>query len=88
MSKKPIYLANQVYVGTTEKVPTLISYDGSKITWGHQIDQFGDKSDATIQGVKLLLDESQTYRYAPAAHSRKIINAMNKTPVEVVGDYL
>lgn len=38
--------------------------------------------------MKLLLDESQVYRFEPARQSKLLIEEMKKTPVEVVGDYL
>lgn len=38
--------------------------------------------------MKLLLDESQIYRFEPARQSKILIEEMNKTPVGVAGDYL
>ncbi|CAG8290055.1 unnamed protein product [Penicillium salamii] len=73
---------------TTEKVPTLLAYRDSKLAWGHQVDHPGNRLDDTIEGVKLLLDEKQIYRFEPASHSKQIIKKMNKTPVDVVADYL
>jgi molecular chaperone DnaK (HSP70) len=58
--------------------------------WGYQTDQsiHPGKEQRLIQGVKLLLDESQKFRYLPASDSQGIIKDLNKTPVEVAGDYL
>lgn len=58
--------------------------------WGCQTDQsiHPGKERPLIQGVKLLLDESQKFRYTPAAESQKVIKNLNKTPMEVAGDYL
>lgn len=75
---------------TSQKVPTICSYDGKNIKWGYQTDQsiHPGKEQRLIQGVKLLLDESQEFRYAPAAKSQEIIKDLKKTPMEVAGDYL
>ncbi|CAG7943854.1 unnamed protein product [Penicillium salamii] len=73
---------------TTEKVPTLLAYRGSKLAWGHQVERSGNRPVDTIEGVKLLLDERQTYQFKPASISKRIIQKMNKTPVDVVADYL
>ncbi|CAI7572395.1 unnamed protein product [Penicillium palitans] len=75
---------------TSQKVPTLCSYDGKHMKWGCQTDQsiHPGKQRPLIQGVKLLLDESQEFRYTPAAESQKVIKDLNKTPMEVAGDYL
>jgi molecular chaperone DnaK (HSP70) len=58
--------------------------------WGYQTDQsiHPGQHQRLIQGVKLLLDESQKFRYLPASDSQEIIKDLNKTPVEVAGDYL
>ncbi|CAG7988192.1 unnamed protein product [Penicillium salamii] len=55
---------------TTEKVPTLLAYRDSKLAWGHQVDHPGNRLDDTIEGVKLLLDEKQIYRFKPASNSK------------------
>ncbi|KAI2741395.1 hypothetical protein DTO013E5_4559 [Penicillium roqueforti] len=75
---------------TSQKVPTLCSYDDSRMQWGYQTNRsiHPGKEQRLIQGVKLLLDESQKFRYAPAADSHEIIKDMKKTPTEVAGDYL
>lgn len=58
--------------------------------WGYQTDQspFPGNQRRLIQGVKLLLDESQEFRYGPASDSKKLITELGKTPVVVAGDYL
>ncbi|KZN90257.1 Heat shock 70 kDa protein [Penicillium chrysogenum] len=75
---------------TSQKVPTICSYDNERMKWGYQTDQsiHPGKQQRLIQGVKLLLDESQKFRYLPASDSQEIIKDLNKTPVEVAGDYL
>ncbi|KAJ5186887.1 hypothetical protein N7449_009881 [Penicillium cf. viridicatum] len=75
---------------TSQKVPTLCSYDGKHMKWGYQTDQsiHPGKGQQLIQGVKLLLDGSQKFRYAPASDSQKIIEDLSKTPMKVAGDYL
>lgn len=35
-----------------------------------------------------MLDESQKFRYTPAIKSQEVIKDLDKTPVEVAGDYL
>jgi molecular chaperone DnaK (HSP70) len=75
---------------TSQKVPTLCSYDDERMKWGHQTDQSSQPGtqNRLIQGVKLLLDESQKFRYAPAIESQGIIKDLKKTAVEVAGDDL
>lgn len=75
---------------TSQKVPTLCSYDGKHTKWGYQTDKLihPGKEQRLIQGVKLLLDESQKFRYTPASKSQEVIKDLNKTPMEVAGDYL
>ncbi|CAI7612588.1 unnamed protein product [Penicillium bialowiezense] len=73
---------------TSEKVPTHLQYRDTKIAWGHQIDHSEERSKTVIQGVKLLLDESQVYRFEPARKSKVLIEEMSRTPVGVAGDYL
>ncbi|KGO76318.1 Heat shock protein 70 family [Penicillium italicum] len=75
---------------TSQKVPTICSYDDKHMKWGYQIDQsiHPAKEQRLIQGVKLLLDESQKFRYAPCTDSQEVIKDLKKTPVKVAGDYL
>ncbi|KAJ5365517.1 hypothetical protein N7517_008403 [Penicillium concentricum] len=75
---------------TSQKVPTLCSYENNGMKWGHQTDQSSHPGSehGLIQGVKLLLDESQKLRYKPATDSQEIIKDLRKTPVDVAGDYL
>jgi molecular chaperone DnaK (HSP70) len=75
---------------TTQKVPTVLSYQDKRMQWGHQVDQccYPGKERQLIQGVKLLLDQTQKYRYGPASDSERFIKEMGKTPVQVSGDYL
>jgi molecular chaperone DnaK (HSP70) len=70
--------------GTSQKVPTLISYDNHGIQWGYQVDDM----KAVVRGVKLLLDKGQTFRYAPAVESERIIQGLGKEPVGVSGEYM
>ncbi|KAJ5143425.1 uncharacterized protein N7515_002212 [Penicillium bovifimosum] len=75
---------------TSQKVPTLCSYKDNRLIWGYQADlpRCPGEQQQLIRGVKLLLDESQQFRYAPAVNSRGIIKDLNVTPLEVAGDYL
>ncbi|KAJ5573352.1 uncharacterized protein N7459_007779 [Penicillium hispanicum] len=69
---------------SSQKAPTLLSYQRNRVKWGYQVD---DLTDA-IRGVKLLLDENQKFRYAPAAESEEKIRKLGKTPVQVTAEYL
>ena len=73
-----------ISTGTSQKVPTTISYKDGDIQWGFQTPYSGE----VIRAVKLLLDEGQARIYDHARESKKIINKMNKDIVEIVGDYL
>ncbi|KAJ5787881.1 hypothetical protein N7457_002871 [Penicillium paradoxum] len=75
---------------TSQKVPTLCTYKDRRMKWGYQADLSSHpiKQSQAIQGFKLLLDESQKFRYKPAIESQAIIQDMNKTPINVAGDYL
>ncbi|KAJ5542738.1 hypothetical protein N7461_008741 [Penicillium sp. DV-2018c] len=75
---------------TSQKVPTLCSYKDKRLRWGYQTDLLGTPGTQPhlIRGVKLLLDDSQQFRYAPAVDSQGIIKDLNMTPMEVAGDYL
>lgn len=64
-------------------MPSVLSAGNDK-RWGYQV---GDETGA-LRGVKLLLDESKQVRYQPAIKSKRIIEDMNSTPVQVAGDYL
>ncbi|KAJ5715488.1 uncharacterized protein N7483_012669 [Penicillium malachiteum] len=73
---------------TSQKAPTIISYQNDEVRWGYQVD---DMKEA-IKGVKLLLDTSKEthYRssYGPAKESSRILDEMRKKPVDVAGEYL
>ena len=58
--------------------------------WGYQVDQsaYLGKKQQPIRGVKLLLDESQKYRYCPAGKSEETLKSLKVSPVEASGDYL
>ncbi|KAJ5342784.1 hypothetical protein N7541_011908 [Penicillium brevicompactum] len=75
---------------TSQKVPTVFSYEDKGMRWGYQVDESVhlDKKRQPIRGVKLLLDESQKYRYDPASESEKILKTLKRTPVQASGDYL
>ncbi|KAI7976354.1 hypothetical protein EIK77_010827 [Talaromyces pinophilus] len=45
-------------------------------------------SPEPIRGVKLLLDESQSYRYSPSLNANKLLGAMKKSPVDIASEYL
>lgn len=71
-------------IGSSQKVPTTISYSGKEARWGYQVD---DLTEA-IQGVKLLLDQNQKIDFKPSAASEDIMRRLGKKPVEVAGEYL
>ncbi|KAJ5339952.1 hypothetical protein N7452_006680 [Penicillium brevicompactum] len=75
---------------TSQKVPTVFSYEDKGVRWGYQVDQsaYRGKKQQPIRGVKLLLDESQKYRYDPAKESEKTLKTLKRSPVEASGDYL
>jgi molecular chaperone DnaK (HSP70) len=75
---------------TSQKVPTLCSYKDKRLRWGYQTDlsSYPGTQRHLIRGVKLLLDESQQFRYGPAVDSKGVIKDLNMTPIEVAGDYL
>ncbi|KAJ5325283.1 uncharacterized protein N7506_008385 [Penicillium brevicompactum] len=75
---------------TSQKVPTVFSYEDKGVRWGYQVDQsaYLGKKRQPIRGVKLLLDESQKYRYDPAKESEKTLKTLKRSPVEASGDYL
>ena len=58
--------------------------------WGYEAEQtvHPGNQHQLIQGVKLLMDEGQEFRYAPASESGKLIKQMGKSAVQVSGDYL
>ncbi|KAJ5261133.1 Heat shock protein 70 family [Penicillium angulare] len=70
--------------GTSQKVPTLISYNGNKTLWGYQVDDMKE----CIRGVKVLLDRSQDIQYDPAVESDDLLRKLEKKPVQVTADYL
>jgi molecular chaperone DnaK (HSP70) len=75
---------------TSQKIPTLLLYDGKRMKWGYEAEQsvHPGNQHQLIQGVKLLMDEGQEFRYAPASESGKLIKQMGKSAVQVSGDYL
>lgn len=63
----------------------MLSYhDAGRFRWGYQVTD----STNVIRGVKLLLDETQLFRYQPAIASQAVIERLKKSPVEVCGEYL
>lgn len=73
-----------IQIGSSQKVPTTISYSGKEIRWGYQVD---DLTEA-IQGVKLLLDRDQNIDFKPSIASENTMRHLGKKPVEVAGEYL
>lgn len=68
---------------TSQRVPTILSQKNPK-RWGYQVTE----QTFSIQGVKLLLDGSQKFRYLPAVESKDAIHKMKSTPVDIAGEYL
>lgn len=71
------------WTDTSQKVPTILSQKKPH-RWGYQVTEQME----SIQGVKLLLDGSQKFRYLPAVESEAAIENMKSTPIEVSGKYL
>ncbi|KAJ5633351.1 hypothetical protein N7490_009690 [Penicillium lividum] len=69
---------------TSQKAPTIISYENDEIRWGYEVNDM----KAAIRGVKLLLDSSQVVRWVPAAESERLISDLRKEPVNIAGDYM
>ncbi|KAJ5726922.1 hypothetical protein N7493_005949 [Penicillium malachiteum] len=73
---------------TSQKAPTVIAYQNGEARWGYQVD---DMKEA-VKGVKLLLDTSKEKHYkssyGPAEESHRILEKMQKKPVDAAGDYL
>ncbi|KAJ5099054.1 hypothetical protein N7532_006055 [Penicillium argentinense] len=69
---------------TSQKVPTVLSYQNNGIGWGYQADHI----EEAVRGFKLLLDTSKVFRFTPTLQSGQTIQRMEKKPVEVAGDYL
>lgn len=79
-----VYIVAKFKKGTSQKVPTVLSYHDGEIKWGYQVDGMKE----AVRGVKLLLDKSKQIRYGPTIESEKLIQTMGKKPVEVAGEYL
>ncbi|CRG91300.1 hypothetical protein PISL3812_08348 [Talaromyces islandicus] len=69
---------------TSPKVPTTISYDNQKFSWGFQTTH----SEDVIRGIKLLLDPDQETNYNPFLNAKKLLKSLDKTPSDVTADYL
>jgi len=65
-------------------VPTVFNYHNGKIRWGYQVDD----TSKPIKGIKLLLDEKQTYNYGPSKESGSLLREMNKSPTKASGEYV
>ncbi|PCH00435.1 Heat shock protein 70 family [Penicillium occitanis (nom. inval.)] len=67
------------------KTPTVMAFLEDRFLWGWQALAL---SPEPIRGVKLLLDESQSYRYSPSLNANKLLGAMKKSPVDIASEYL
>ena len=65
-------------------MPTVFNYHNGKIRWGYQVDD----TSKPIKGIKLLLDEKQTYNYGPSKESGSLLREMNKSPTKASGEYV
>jgi molecular chaperone DnaK (HSP70) len=65
-------------------VPTTISYDNKKFSWGFQTTY----SEEVIRGLKLLLDPDQETNYQPSLEAKKLLKRLGKTPGQVTAEYL
>ncbi|KAF2113917.1 hypothetical protein BDV96DRAFT_688202 [Lophiotrema nucula] len=67
------------------KIPTLLKYNGTKLTWGAAVNPVADN----IVGVKLLLDPDQeTPHYLPTTNARREIGKLPKKPVQLAADFI
>ncbi|KAJ5318738.1 actin-like ATPase domain-containing protein [Penicillium atrosanguineum] len=71
-------------LGTTLKVPSVISYEKEGSKWGYQVGPLCE----VIRGSKLLLDESQDQEYAPSLASKSLLAQYGKSAVQTSGEYL
>ncbi|KAJ5931069.1 hypothetical protein N7466_006562 [Penicillium verhagenii] len=70
---------------TSQKTPTVISYQDGEVRWGYQVNEY----KPAVRGVKLLLDKGrQMTTYGPALESEVIIQDLKKEPVDIAGDYM
>ncbi|GAM40337.1 Hsp70 family protein [Talaromyces pinophilus] len=67
------------------KTPTVMAFLEDRFLWGWQALAL---SPEPIRGVKLLLDESQSYRYSPSLNANNLLGAMKKSPVDIASEYL
>jgi molecular chaperone DnaK (HSP70) len=65
-------------------VPTTISYDNKKFSWGFQTTY----SEEVIRGLKLLLDPDQETNYQPSLEAKRLLKRLGKTPGQVTTEYL
>ncbi|ORY15235.1 hypothetical protein BCR34DRAFT_558917 [Clohesyomyces aquaticus] len=67
------------------KIPTILHYNGNKMTWGASVDHLAD----SIVGVKLLLDPSQEKPlYLPTGNVKTDLKKLPKPPVMVAADFI
>lgn len=71
-------------IGTSLKVPTVISYDEKNMLWGYQVGPFKE----ALRGIKLLLDDDQETKYKPSVASKALLDKYDMDVVQVTGDYL
>lgn len=71
-------------LGTTLKVPSVISYEKGVTKWGYQVEPLRE----AIRGSKLLLDESQAREYAPSLASKSLLGKYGKTAVHASGEFI
>lgn len=62
-----------------------MAYFENRFLWGYQALA---SSQEPIRGVKLLLDEEQSYRYSPSLRAKKMLGVLKKSPVDVSAEYL
>lgn len=81
----------ETYVGVNgeshnaPKIPTILNYEGSKLTWGASVDPLAEN----VVGVKLLLDPSQEMPlYLPTGNIKNDLRKLPKAPVDVAADFI
>lgn len=62
----------------------MFNYCNGKMQWGYQ----AVDASTSIKGVKLLLDEKQTYHYGPSMEANDLLQSMKKSAISATGEYV
>lgn len=66
-------------------MPTVMAYSNDRFLWGWQALA---SSQEPIRGVKLLLDDEQSFRYNPSLRAKKLLISIGKDQLQVAADYV